>query len=38
VANTDRQDNPPKVTRERPVLTADQVVELALSPELFLFP
>jgi hypothetical protein len=41
VSNTDRQSVnglPPVATRPDPVLSADQAVRLALSPELYLFP
>lgn len=41
VSNTDRQSangGGPVVTRPEPVLSADQAVQLALSPELYLFP
>jgi hypothetical protein len=40
-SNTDRQavnGNAPVATRPQPVLSADQTVQLALSPELYLFP
>jgi hypothetical protein len=36
VSNTDRQA--PVATRPNPVLSADQAVQLALAPELYLFP
>jgi hypothetical protein len=41
VSNTDRQvvnGQAPVATRPEPVLSADQAVQLALSPELYLFP
>ncbi|MCU7722504.1 hypothetical protein ODJ79_02135 [Actinoplanes sp. KI2] len=41
VSNTDRQPangGAPAATRPKPVLSADQAVQLALSPELYLFP
>ena len=40
VSATDRSSGtgPPQATRDRPVLSADQAVDLALSPELLLFP
>ncbi|GAA2626934.1 hypothetical protein [Paractinoplanes durhamensis] len=41
VSNTDRQEKDgaaPVATRPEPVLSADQAVQLALSPELYLFP
>lgn len=41
VSNTDRQSvngAAPVATRPKPVLSADQAVQLALSPELYLFP
>lgn len=41
VSNTDRQSvngAAPVATRPEPVLSADQAVQLALSPELYLFP
>ncbi|MDI6101647.1 hypothetical protein QLQ12_23785 [Actinoplanes sp. NEAU-A12] len=41
VSNTDRQvvnGNAPVATRPEPVLSTDQAVQLALSPELYLFP
>jgi hypothetical protein len=41
VSNSDRHvvgDGGPAATRDRPILSADQVVELASSPELYLFP
>ncbi|WP_229070986.1 hypothetical protein [Actinoplanes sp. DH11] len=40
-SNTDRKavgDGPPVATRPMPVLSAEQAVQLALSPELYLFP
>ena len=41
VSNTDRRSvngAAPVATRPEPVLSADQAVQLALSPELYLFP
>ncbi|MEU4238293.1 hypothetical protein [Actinoplanes sp. NPDC026619] len=39
-SNTDRRaaDGAPAATRPQPVLSKEQVIELALSPELYLFP